>query len=193
MHGRGDQRSPELSLDIFSIFAHSLYFHKPCRGRRPRRPVPRTHVLPFITQTSITAQFMCRGDLSPHLPYPSNFRLTPHCICVHSAIEKIPTSKIQQLRRYLSERDAEGVVPYNYELWQVLSTGEQCSPLQIIRDRFFRRKIAPLGTCAQLCSAMLIPHTLSSLNSALHTILRNSVGVFPKCVLNLFMNPYSLL
>ena len=31
----------------------------------------------------------------------------------HSAAEKNPTSKIQQSRRYLSEWDAEGVVPYN--------------------------------------------------------------------------------
>ena len=53
----------------------------------------------------------------------------------HSAAEKNPTSKIQQSRRYLSEWDAEGVVPYNSELWQILSTGERCSLVEVISPR----------------------------------------------------------
>ena len=32
---------------------------------------------------------------------------------LNQAIEKVPTSKIQQLRRYLSEWDVEDAVPYN--------------------------------------------------------------------------------
>ena len=35
-------------------------------------------------------------------------------------------------------------LPYSSEFVQVLSTGERCSPLQIIRERFYCRKIATL-------------------------------------------------
>ena len=50
--------------------------------------------------------------------------------------------------------------PYNSEFLQVLRTGERCSPLQIILAGLLCRKIATLGACAQLWSAMLIPHSL---------------------------------
>ena len=79
--------------------------------------------------------------------------------------KKNPTSKIQRSRRYLSEWDAHfceteiASLPYNSELWQVLSTGERCSPLQIVLERFFCRKIATLGACPHLCSALPIPHS----------------------------------
>ena len=79
--------------------------------------------------------------------------------------KKNPTSKIQRSRRYLSEWDAHfceteiASLPYNSELWQILSTGERCSPLQIVLERFFCRKIATLGACPHLCSALPIPHS----------------------------------
>ena len=61
--------------------------------------------------------------------------------------------------------------PTILNLRQVLSTGERCSPLQIVLERFYCRKIATLGACPHLCSAMLIPHSSlliphSSLNTA---------------------------
>ena len=57
--------------------------------------------------------------------------------------------------------------PYNSEFVQVLSTGERCSPLQIIRESLSCRKIATLGAgfyfvlvhnFGQLCP-FLIPHS----------------------------------
>ena len=52
---------------------------------------------------------------------------------------------------------AKNSPPTILNLQQILSTG--CSPLQIIRGSLSCRKIAALGACAQLCSAMLIPHS----------------------------------
>ena len=49
--------------------------------------------------------------------------------------------------------------PYNAEFLQVLRTGDLRSPLQIIRASLLCRKVALLGACAQLWSAMLIPHS----------------------------------
>ena len=54
---------------------------------------------------------------------------------------------------------AKNSPPTILNLQQILSTGEHCSPLQIIRESLSCRKIAALGACAQLCSAMLIPHS----------------------------------
>ena len=48
--------------------------------------------------------------------------------------------------------------PTILNLQQILSTGEHCSPLQIVLERFFCRKIATLGACPHLCSALPIPH-----------------------------------
>ena len=97
--------------------------------------------------------------------------MTITALFLHSATEIIPTSKIQQSWCYPSERDAHfceteiASLPYSSEFVQVLSTGELCSPLQIIRESLSCRKITTLGACAQRCSAMPIPH--SSLNPLL--------------------------
>ena len=45
---------------------------------------------------------------------------------------------------YLLNQHKSGGVLYDSEFMQVLSTGERCSPLQIIRERFYCRKIATL-------------------------------------------------
>ena len=64
--------------------------------------------------------------------------------------------------------------PTILNLQQTPSTGEQCSPLHLIRASSCRRKIASLGAlfllyaCNLLWSAMLIPH--SSFNSAPHLV-----------------------
>jgi hypothetical protein len=54
---------------------------------------------------------------------------------------------------------AKNSPPTILNLQQILSTGEHCSPLQIIRESLSCRKIVTFGACAQLCSAMLIPHS----------------------------------
>lgn len=54
---------------------------------------------------------------------------------------------------------AKNSPPTILNLQQILSTSEHCSPLQIIRESLSCRKIAALGACAQLCSAMLISHS----------------------------------
>ena len=53
---------------------------------------------------------------------------------LHSATEKISTSRIQKPQHYPSERDAEGVVPYNSKY--------KATPHP--RATSYRRKIAPL-------------------------------------------------
>ena len=49
--------------------------------------------------------------------------------------------------------------PTILNLQQILSTGERCSPLQIIRESLSCRKIATLGACTHLCSAFPTPHS----------------------------------
>ena len=116
-----------------------------------------------MTVISLMLAFFCRRMVGQchdcHIPMPN-----------YSGYIIVISSDNSMGEKY---RDAEGVVPYNSELRQFLSTGERCSPLQIIRASLSCRKIATLGAAfyfilehnsGQLCQ-FLIPH--SSFNSTL--------------------------
>ena len=90
--------------------------------------------------------------------------------------------------------------PTILNLQQTPSTGEQCSPLHLIRASSCRRKIASLGAlfllyaCNLLWSAMLIPH--SSLNFAPNLFKCNRfmpIALICFLLYNIFVNIYSHL
>ncbi len=110
-----------------------------------------------------------------------------------SAAEKNPTSKIQRSRRYLSEWDAHfceteiALLPYNSELWQVLSTGEHCSPVEVISPRQQQgsaaKKFAPtilnlqqiLSTGERCSPLQMLPIVSSAAKSLRSVLVHNSV------------------
>ncbi|WP_443713648.1 hypothetical protein, partial [Ruminococcus sp.] len=62
-----------------------------------------------------------------------------------------PVEETSHGKNKVRQQKNSPTVPYNSEFVQILSTGERCSPLQIIRDSLSCRKIVPLGVAFALC------------------------------------------
>ena len=70
---------------------------------------------------------------------------------LNQAIEKVPTSKIQQLRRSLSEWDVENAVPYNSKNTANSEHGRTMFAPTVVRESSPCRKIATLFADFTLC------------------------------------------
>ena len=160
MYSRGEQRSPveETNHGNNKVRQRKNFSHRTSRGRRPRRPARRDNT---VTVISLMLEFFCRRMVGQchdcHIPMPN-----------YSGYIIVISSDNSMGEKYRAVEDASpyrcGGIIFVFiskccNRGGISSTGERCSPLQIIRDRFCCRKIATLGACAQLWSAMPISHS----------------------------------
>ena len=87
--------------------------------------------------------------------------------CTVGGEHRSPVEETSHGKNKVRQQKNSPTVPYNSEFVQIMSMGERCSPLQIIRESLSYRKIATLGggfcfvlgLCfGQLCP-FLTPHS----------------------------------
>ena len=133
---------------ISALSAHYL-FNKPCRGWRPRQPAFWTlHLVIYYTNFEKTHKLWQGRALFASFGHLHKFVTIKKIRQFDIGTSRAPSPTIQNLQ-------------------QVLSTGERCSPLRIVRASLSFRKIATLGAVfyfilehnsGQLCQ-FLIPHS----------------------------------
>ena len=137
----------------------------------------------IVTQPAVSARCICRGEQFARrrnkptattrfgskkiLPDNSEFTANPeHGRTLFARRSNKPTATI----RFGSKKFSPTIL----NLQQILSTGERCSPLQIIRESLSCRKIATLGAGGTTL--------VSFAHSSLHTP-HSSLNTAPSCII----------